>query len=502
MAKIGLIFPCTNPSWPGAEINKWDYKGIPIGLLSIASYLEFTGHKVKIIDTMMYTKSIVTERVNELVDWADAIGFSVMTTQVRHALALSNYIKELSPNMPIIWGGIHPTLFPEQTCADTSVDYVIYGEGEYAMDNLLHNFITGEPRLGKINNLVYKTEGRVVKNSTIGLLDVNKLPKLAYHLLDIDKYINREVLSRPFRGIDILTSRGCPYRCTFCANTILLEQKWRPRALTTVFEEMDELITKYDLNFIWLIDDYFFGSRRRAQAVAQHIVDKGYNISWEANIRANDLASNRLDDKYIALMKKSGLIGLKIGAESGSNEILKLLKKDITVEQVVKAVDRCVKQDIIPYLFFLHGIPGETIEEIKKTSYFMFKLKSQFPDVVLNGPGVFRPYPGSELYRHCLKLGFHDPATLNEWAKRDLGANYLPTRTLPWIPKPKLVDDLNWYLYKACREDRILKYRFAWPRKVLGRMAKWRFQHNFWKLRFESRLVEMVRNLRDRIQKA
>ncbi|MCL5292418.1 MAG: B12-binding domain-containing radical SAM protein [Actinobacteria bacterium] len=500
MTRIGLIFPCTNPAWQGAEIDRWDYKGVPIGLLSVASYLDAIGHSVRIIDTMMYSKKEVDQKIDNLTGWADVIGFSVMTTQVRHALTLSDRIKRAAPQTPVVWGGIHPTLFPEQSEADSSVDYVVYGEGERAIADLTAFLATGKPDLGEIPNLVYKNGNEVKKNPAGGLCDVNRLPKLAYHLLDIDKYIDRSLLGRPVRGLDILTSRGCPYRCSFCANTILLGRKWRPRDLDAVFAEIDELVSAYRLDNLWIMDDYFFGNRHRSHLIAQHIIDKGYKLAWEANIRANDLATERMDGDFLKVMEQSGLAGLKIGAESGSDEILKLLEKDITVKQIVAAVDRCRNYQIIPYLYFMHGIPGESIDNIKKTSYFMFQLKKRYPEVVLNGPGVFRPYPGSKLYQRCVEAGFRTPASLRGWAQRDLGANYLSTYTLPWIPNPGLVDDLHWYLYKACREDRILRYRYLWPRKILGWMAGWRFRHDFWKLRFEPRLVAAARRFRDRFQ--
>ncbi|HEB12275.1 MAG TPA: B12-binding domain-containing radical SAM protein [Actinobacteria bacterium] len=497
MAKVGLVFPCTNPSSREAEISKWGYKGVPIGLLSMASYLESVGHQVRVIDTMMYPKDRVEESTIELAAWADCVGFSVMTTQVSHALSLSELIKKAVPGITVIWGGIHSTLFPEQTETDPAVDFVVYGEGEEPMRDLI-KYLRGEKiKLRDIPNLVYREGATVVKTEPLNRVDVKRLPGLNYHLLDIEKYIDREVLGQKVRGLDVLTSRGCPYRCSFCANTILLGQKWRPRDIDTVLGEIDNLVETHDLNFLWIMDDYFFGDRKRPQALADHILRKGYQLSWEANIRANDLSSNRLSDEYLRTMRRSGLIGLKIGAESGSDEILKLLKKDINSDQVVRAVKRCVSHDIVPYLYFMNGIPGEDIGEIKKTSLFMYNLKTAHPQVVLNGPGIFRPYPGGELYYRCLDAGYSDPETLREWAERDLGANYLPTGSLPWVPEPKFVDDLHWYLYKACREDRILKYRFAWPRMALGRMAQWRFQHNFWRFRFESRIVGMARYLRN-----
>ncbi len=496
--KILLIYPSVRPENPGIDIEDEVDKSVPIGLMSIASILEKEGYTPKIIDARIFHKIELLKIIKSEVKDTICVGLSVMTPQIRHALQLSNFIKDLDKDIPIIWGGIHPILFSEQTIQDTNVDFVIQAEGEYILLDLVRYLEEGKPRLDEIDGLGYKIDRKVRLNKLNFPIDVAKLPRPAYHLLDIEKYIDRTLANhRRIRGLDIHTSRGCPYRCTFCTNPILSFGKWRALPAERVLEDIDFLVNTYNLNHLWIMDDYFFGAKDRALYIVKGLIERGYKLFWEANIRADDFSPQKINDEFLKLLRKSGCYALRIGAESGSDRILGLLKKDITVSQTINAVKQCSRYGIIPICFFMTGIPGETFEEVRKTFSFIWRLQKMDPEVVLLSPGTYRPYPGGKLYNKCKELGLTEPQDLEGWKECNSLGGYLDLKNFPWIKHPQVISDLQTYTRWMLTDRRnVFKAKFSWLWKILGKLAKLRCRYNFWGIRIEPRIISNLRKIR------
>lgn len=494
MSKVLLVYPASKPEHKGIELDNYRLGELPIGLMSLAGYLESRGHSIKVIDARAYPKDEVNRRLIQEITEADCVGLSVMSIQVKHALALTELIKEQDRDMPVVWGGIHPTLFPEQTIRDPSVDYVIHGEGEYTFNKLLEYQDKGSPALNGIEGLAYKERDVIRINKTPQPLDINELPDPAYHLFDVEKYINRILFTgKRVRTLSISTSRGCPYRCSFCVNRILVARKWRPLSPERVFDSIDGLVEKYHLNHIFFIDDYFFGKIDRVKGIAEHILEKDYDILWEANIRANNFKADQVDDKCLKLLKRSGCYSLRMGAESGSDRVLDILKKDITVKNIIHAVELCKKHDIIPLCYFMTGIPGETLAEAKMTFSLIIKLYRIYPRIRVIVPGLFRPYPGGELYSECIRLGFREPQSLKEWGEVNLDSDDI--EKLPWIKDKVLLNNMRDYIrFFTTSHEKInpIYYPFL---KTLGVAAGWRFDHDFWSFPIEPVAVNLLREV-------
>lgn len=495
--KILLIYPSVRPANPGVDIEDEIDKSVPIGLMSIASILEKKGYVPKIIDARIFRKADILKIIKSEVEDVICVGLSVMTPQIRHALQLSNFIKDLDKNIPIVWGGIHPILFPEQTIQDTNVDFVVQAEGEYVLSDLVRYLEKGEPGLDKIEGLGYKIDGEVRLNKLNPPIDVAKLPRLAYHLLNIEKYIDRTLVNhRRVRSLDIHTSRGCPYRCTFCTNPILSFGKWRALPVERVLEDIDFLVNTYNLNHLWIMDDYFFGAKDRVLYIVKGLIERGYKLSWEANVRADDFEPQRINDEFLTLLRESGCYALRIGAESGSDRILELLKKDITVSQTINAVKQCSKHGIISMCFFITGIPEETFEEVKKTFSLIWRLEEMDPEVVLLSPGTYRPYPGGELYNKCKELGLTEPQDLEGWKGPDSLGGYLDLKDLPWVKHSRLIGDLQTYTrWMLADRKNVFETKFSWFWKILGKLAKLRCKYNFWGIRIEPRIISILRKI-------
>lgn len=420
---------------PPFNIAKENYdSSVSVGLLSIASYLDDKGVKVKILDGAR-EENFSALLKKEILDSAYA-GLSVMTTQVPGALKISEVIKKINPNCKIIWGGTHPTFFPEQTIKNNLVDIISYGEGE----ETFYEIASGK-NLSEISGLLYKDSGKIIINQPRNLCQPAEMPLFNWDL------VPREILEKLYL-IPSLTSRGCPHRCTFCINAIL-KNNWRAREAEQVLEDLKIIKSKpyfagKPLRF-W--DENFFVDLKRARAIINGMIDRNLTIPWETTVRAGYLKEGQIDDDFLAKLKQSGCYLLSFGAESGSPEILKKIKKDITPEEIINSAKMCLKHGIIPQYSFMIGLPGETKPDMLMTLNLIDKLIKLSDKVQILGPQAFRPYPGSTLYQECVASGWKEPGGLEEWGY--LIANelsYLTVQNFPWVSDKDFVESMEAYV--------------------------------------------------------
>jgi radical SAM superfamily enzyme YgiQ (UPF0313 family) len=498
--KLLLVFPSSNPDFKGNDIE-FEIPAIPIGVMSLAAFMIDNGIDVKLIDARVCTKEDTEKTIFSEIQQSNhklMVGFSVTTSQVKHAYILSKGIKKKFPDVPIVWGGIHATLYPNQTVNSIYVDFVIVGEGEYGLLELIRQLNSSRPDFSKVGNLVYNYRNKIFMNKEDSIMDINALPMPAYNLLDIERYIDREIyfygLNKKVKAMDINTSRGCPYRCSFCTNTLSGFRNWRPLNVEHVNKLVDNIIHKYNINHIWFMDDYFFGNKERVKKILEHIIVKKYKITWEGNARANLFTTNYFDDEMLLLMKKSGCIQLRMGIESGSEKVLKILKKDITLKDIIRAVQTCKKWDIGCVLTFMGGIPGENKEDFNKTIDLIVKLKSIHQDAIIMGPGLFRPYPGTELYKECKKGGFKEPKSLKSWIEIDLTNNYSITeKDIRWTNFAMDVVNADIIVFNFVYGYTYVKKKkkMGLARIVLYYLAKFRLRFHFYKFPIEKKLFEL-----------
>lgn len=385
----------------------------PLGLLHLGTLLEEKGYLVRIIDAAM--DGFGDEKLRECKD-ALLVGISVLTPEVKGGLEISKQIKDAC-DTPIVWGGWHPTLFPKQTCEEGLVDYVIYGEGEETLLKLI-KALGKKGSVEKINGLVYKKNEKVYVNPKADFVNLDKLPVVNYNLVDVEKYIWKILLDKKMRVLQYQSSRGCPYRCTFCINAVTGNQFYRKKSAGKVLDELEILIKKHKIDFVSFIDDNFFVDIGRARKICEGILARKFNIKWFAECRANYFKKEMVDEKFLKLAKKSGLIMLTIGAESGSEKSLKIMKKDITVKEIITSAEMMNKYGIVPIFSFIVGIPNEKKEDMFKTVKLIIKLRKICPEMV-GGIGTFRPYPDCELSRELVAKGeLEEPKTLRGWCDK------------------------------------------------------------------------------------
>ena len=473
MSKIILINPPFN-------VVKENYdSSLSVGLLSIASYLAGQGLAPKIIDgarQLDYWELIKSE----IGDCA-YVGISVMTTQVPAALAISRLIKEIQPTCRIIWGGAHPTFFPESTASHPLVDAVGVGEGELTFSEV----VRGRPWT-EIAGLVYKKDGRIIINPPRQLHDPLAMPLFNWNL------VPRDVLENLYL-IPSLTSRGCPHRCTFCINAILCN-RWRARSAEQVLEDLAVIKSQSyfagkKLRF-W--DENFFVDIGRAQKIISGMISQNLVLPWETTVRADYLSAGKIDDEFLAQLRRSGCYLLSFGAESGSPLILSKIKKDILPEQIVNSAQMCLRHDIIPQYSFMIGLPGESRADMMLTLKLIDDLIRLGDKVQILGPQAFRPYPGSELYQECLAAGWREPQTLEAWAELISNElNYLAVKNFSWVKDKNFVESMEAYvrfgahgissaLGSSVKAQKLLKLIF-----ILICKLRWRLKFFAWPIEFK-----------------
>jgi|TARA_Y100000034_G_scaffold136413_1_gene212747 radical SAM superfamily enzyme YgiQ (UPF0313 family) len=446
---------------------------VPYPLIHLGSYLKNKGIKVFLIDGQVCDAKKELEKIMEKVD---VIGFSVMTMQLSNSLKLTDYIKKKYPEKEIIWGGIHPSLLPEQTIKDKSIDYVCQREGEHC----LYDLCKGKP-LNKIKNLVYQKDEKIIVNPIGDFIDLDKEDKPIWDMLNLENYIKRHKFGpkKDRRAFGISVGRGCIWNCTYCVNTVL-GRKWRSLSAENIIKRIKFLRENYDIQHFTIVDDCFELNMERVKEFCNVLIKENINITWEVNVRAGQ----KWTDEIMDLFAKSGCILLGIGAESGSDRILKLVyRKGITTKDILFTAHQCRKYKIPLGTGWMGGVPSETEEELNQTLKLIKKVVKICPNAIISGPAPFRPYPNSALYFEAVKQGYRQPQSLREWAEKST-EGYLAEEAIPWVKDPNKLKAIEFYCVNAYR------YPINTLHKVLILLCKFRLRYNIYALPFERPLTK------------
>jgi len=413
-SSIVLFYPKTGFDVKDVSID------LPLSVLAVASTL-VQDYEVKIIDQRIDENWGATLQ-EELNKDPLFVGISAMTgSQIKFGLEASRLVKEGDTSIPVIWGGIHPTLLPEQTVRHAFVDIAVIGEGEATIRDLA-SALKARRNLDNIKNIVYKKNGEVVRTPLSGFLDMNELPRLPYELVDVEQYIKAQPKALPGakRMLPFLTSRGCPYTCSFCCNPRVSRGKWRSMTAENAYEEVMNLVETYQLDSVAFYDEAFMTDRKRAEKMAEMIHGE---VRWFIQGRMDELA--RAD---LAKYERNGLGAVQPGLETGSSRILKLIKKRETIEDFLCANRALGKTNIIAYYNFMMGFPTETYDELMQSIDLALRLLRENPKSRLAAFYVLTPYPGTELFDVAVNLGFKAPTSLAGWA--NYSRQHLMT---PWV---------------------------------------------------------------------
>lgn len=379
--------------------------GIPIGLGMIAGMAERGGHKVDILDLVLEpSPEAAIEKLLDVLSTTqyDLVGLTCMTVEYRSATEVAKLVRQKQPSCLIVFGGQHPTIQPEEVASEKFCDVVVVGEGEETFAELLQTLGNGAD-LYSVAGLVFKNGNKIIK--TLGrpaIKTLDELPWPAYNLLEIERYFELEsarYTPKHPRAMQVFTSRGCPWRCTYCHD--LFGKTFRARSAQDVFDEMKHLHDRYGIREYMIEDDIFNLDMNRAKKICELIIDSGLKIHMQFG---NGLRAERFDEELVQKLARAGTHHIAIAIESASPRIQKLIKKNLKLDRTNQAVGWMRKYGINSLGFFMIGFPFETVEEIEQT--IRYARQTDLDEALFS---IVVPYAGTELNRQVYDLGLFDP---------------------------------------------------------------------------------------------
>jgi anaerobic magnesium-protoporphyrin IX monomethyl ester cyclase len=451
---------------------------LPLALVHVGSM--FPPDRVVIVDGRLTRDP--ARRIAELAPEAIALGVSVLTgAPILDALAVSRAAKAVRPDLPVLWGGWHPSLMPEQCLASGAVDACVVGQGEHTFVEAVAAAEDGASWRG-IPGLVFGDGEHVSRNAPRVFTDVNTFPPARFDLLDLPRYFR----FRGRRRLDYCSSQGCPFVCSFCADPKVYGQRWSGLRAERVVAELEEHAHRYALDEVFFNDDNFFTDLRRTEAIARGLLEKDVRVRWFGTGRADLL--RRLSDDQLRLIKDSGCYKVNVGAESGSPELLRKIRKGTLVDEVLETAEKLHRAGIGARFSFIAGFPEEPAESLAET-YRAVKALREI-DAGFETPIYFyAPYPGTELAERMPALGFTAPRRLEDWRDVDLDHSigpWIAPAVRRWVPR------YNFYLRHGYQRG-----GGHGPRSWLQRLARARTRRDFYRFDVERRMVDLWKWWRD-----
>ncbi|MBI5409058.1 MAG: B12-binding domain-containing radical SAM protein [Nitrospirae bacterium] len=435
----------------------------PLAILSLGAYLEQRGVEIEYFDERIHKE----ERFKELVRRRPLlVGLSTMTCfQIKNTLRLAGLTRKINPGIPLVWGGTHPSMMAEQTLESDLVDFVVKGEGEQTLLELVQALQQGRDDFGDIDGLGWKNNGKSVLNKDRDFLNIEDLPfpydgKGEEILLE---YLRRS--GDTLENIGYESSRGCPHKCGFCYNVYFHKNVCRVKSLEKVRAELLKL-KELGVNKMTFYDDTFLAGRKD---MINNICDllRELDFKWIANVRINTFNPDLLKK-----FEDSGCVYLFFGVESPDDEVLKYIRKGQNRRMIDEGINVVSQGNIKTLYSLIIGLPNQTDEQLKRTLDFADEIRRRHPGAeVPIQPYV--PLPGTLLYEEALKAGFSPPTSLEGWKNftNDEIRN-------PWIKNPKLMNAIYINTFLAFRYERFL--RNFWSRLVFGPLNKlslWRWKN-------------------------
>lgn len=378
----------------------------PLGLAYLAAYLRKYGkheYDIRILDANC--EKDVLRKI--LAFKPQIVGFTALSPQINEVVQMSKNLRQLKPDICQVIGGVHVSAVPEMTLKRGSFDVAILREGEQTFCEITDAYFSndlsadGLKRIRGIgfigNDGFYRTEPRPP------IKDMDLIPHPARDLLNMEYYLSHYLLVRGLIGnriATIHTSRGCPFRCAFCSSGNVF-QTVRQFSPEYVVNEINELVMKYRAKFLFFTDDTFIINKERVKAICEGVIEKNLEdkIRWEVQARTNLIGQDDLE--LLKLMKQAGCVQIDYGFESGSDRILRFLKKGgVSVATNQQAIEVTREAELHVMGTFMLGTPGETDSEIEETKNFVMKNVDK---IDYFQTFVTTPYPGTELYEICLE---------------------------------------------------------------------------------------------------
>ena len=423
MTEILLIYP--------PYISK--YKNAPLGLAYLASFVEQSGHRTKILDMDPLGMSFFDLEKAIKKHKPELVGISFMTNQFGAALKVAQVSKKVYPEVPVVVGGNHVSALPEEIIANDFIDYAVVREGELTFLKLVQSLDMGLNNWNEIDGLVYKQNGSIERNPNQALIeDLDSIPFPKWDDFPIKAY-SEKILGtvRELPVFSILTSRGCPGKCAFCSSHTVFTRRFRKRSAENIFSEMEFLENRYGACHFNFIDDTLTVDKGRVRDLCELLIENNKEYRWIANARVNTVDKDLLDQMYLA-----GCRNICFGVESGDPLVRKRIGKGISDTQIQNAHKWAKEAGLIVSSFFMVGNLGESWESIKQTIDLAKELQSDHPSCT-----IATPYPDTQFMKEAERNGW---LITKDWDKYitspHLDQDYTPVSTNGIMSVQELVE--------------------------------------------------------------
>ncbi|MCC6369578.1 MAG: B12-binding domain-containing radical SAM protein [Bacteroidia bacterium] len=448
---------------------------MPLALLAIGSYLDAEKYNVVIVDGRLEKDPM--RKINEALKQNPVCFATTVLTggPIKDALKISRAVKKQMSSLPVVWGGWHPSLFPEHTLDEPCIDVVVKGQGEITFKELLERFVNNTA-LDGLKGISFKKNNTVIENPERIMEDINTFPAFNYDLIDVPGYI--KLSGR--KQLDYISSQGCRFRCSFCADPFMYKRGWYGYSPERMGNEIESLWKKYKFNHVHFQDETFFTYAPRVKAIAEEFIKRKLPISWFGTMRADQ--GVRLSDDIWKLCKESGLERVMIGMDAGTQEMLDWMQKDIKLEQIYEVAKLCLKHKIAINFSVIVGFPGETVESITKTLDVVKELRKMSSTFHM-GIFFYKPYPGNKIADELLAKGYQFNSTLEEWSNFD----YVDSGKSEWMSDEtiNMVENFKFYQNLAYNKPSLAKFFFR-------QVAKWRVENKAYRFPVEKKLKEWL----------
>lgn len=362
-----------------------------MGMAYVAAYLQEKGIDVSIIDptpkqlpSFDYVKEIIRQKPG-------IVGFFTTGVNMERVKEIQGLFKKENINVPVVLGGPQVTTSP----SDFDFDYAVIGEGEITAYELT-KVLKGSLEKEKVNGLAYYENGKLVINKPRRLIeDLDILPLPARNLFNLNWYFQNDSIIRGLwgRGTSVLWSRGCPYNCLFCVSRNIFGKSIRLRSPKLIVDEIQRLKEQYGIKIFYVLDDILNVNQKWTNEVCNELIRRKLDIKWSCQIRVD-----RVNSKILKKMKEAGCLELEFGCESGSQKVLKAIRKGITVFQIEKTFRMARQAGIKRLAYFMIGNPEENYEDVKKTVELAKRIKADYYEF-----SIATPYPGSDLWKLAIE---------------------------------------------------------------------------------------------------
>ena len=474
---------------------------IPVALLRLASMLDRSKYDPKIITATPkydYEQKIVDESKDAL-----CLAVGVLTGHdIEEAINVIKRVRKANPKLPIIWGGWHASIFPQQTLESEHADIIVNGQGELTFKELVEA-IEKKESLEGVLGISFKKDGKIIHNPPRPFEDINKFPELPYDLIDIENYVDN---FDGLRAMFYVTSQGCPFPCKYCAEPMVFKQRWSALSNDRILKDWKFFVEKHNIEFIIIGDDNFFIGEARVRDFCEKLIKMKLPLKWgRVSGRVRQMLAFK--DETWQLIKDSGLTDIQIGAESGLQEVLDFVNKQMTVDEVVQFIEKTRQFGIkaTPALILglptdkFKGVPDKEVQrQLDRQWNAMFDLLDRcygkhrdYDEIRLF---AYDPYPGNPLYDLSCELGFEAPKNLEGWSV---------IRPAPWIPDKlrERIKMLQYFLFPYARDayqDRHIK-KFKLLQKFFHKSAQWRWRHRFFALPLEYKMYRAYTDARTKM---